>query len=229
MASWGKVLPDFDVVRWDSTNFDVSCNAFVSEAYAARKWAFVADYARLFALYAYGGIYLDTDVAVLKRFDDFLPYHFFTAVEYHAKVVRQHGTLDLLNADGSTDYPSVPKHGIAIQSAVIAGVRGHPFFNDCLEYYDNKHFVLDENNCFDKIIAPDVFAMAAVKYGFRYKNERQLLHENMLVLPSETFAGDKKQATSNSYAVHYCAGSWRATSKLGQWARRARARISRGH
>ena len=153
MASWQKVLPDFEIMRWDGTNFDVASNVFVSEAHAAGKWAFVADYARIFALHTHGGIYLDTDVAVLKRFDNFLSYDFFTAVEYHRKVVRRHRTLDLLNADGSTNDTSIPKRGIGIQSAVIAGVRGHPFFRDCLEYYQNRHFALDEENYFDRILA----------------------------------------------------------------------------
>lgn len=80
--SWKNVLSDYEIKEWNERNFDVgnSCE-FVKQAYAAKKWAYVADYVRLYALYSEGGIYLDTDVELLKGFDDFLGYHAFISHE----------------------------------------------------------------------------------------------------------------------------------------------------
>lgn len=209
MATWREVMPDYELVKWDAARFDFSASAFALEAYRARNWAFASDYIRVHALHAEGGIYLDTDVAVRKRFDELLGYEVFTAVEYHPKVVRQYGTLALLHADGSSRTPQTRKPGIGLQAAAIGGVRGHPFFAECLEYYRHRRFIRPEDPGFDGVISPDAYAMVAERYGFRYRDERQLLRGNMLIAPSEVFAGSAEQESSKSYAVHYCAGGWR--------------------
>ena len=81
MESWKKYLPDYTFVEWNEDNFDVEQNTFVRQAYAHRNFAFVSDYARAKALYAEGGIYLDTDVEVLGSFDPFLAHRFFAGFE----------------------------------------------------------------------------------------------------------------------------------------------------
>ena len=70
MESWKKFLPDFEIMRWDESNFDVHSVPFTEQAYKEKKWAFVSDYVRCYALYKYGGLYLDTDVEVIRRLDD---------------------------------------------------------------------------------------------------------------------------------------------------------------
>lgn len=222
VSSWKETMPEYEAVRWDAARFDVECNQFVSEAYRSRKWAFVTDYARLHALHMQGGIYLDTDVTVVKRFDEFLPYDFFTSVEYHHKVVRGQGTTGLLNRDGSSKVPFTPKYGIGIQAAVLGGVQGHPFLQDCLDYYEDKPFILDDGAFYDKLVAPDIYAMIAESYGFRYADRKQILQENMLILPSRVFASAPSSADSSSYAIHHCAGSWRTPAPAGFFARAAR-------
>src|SRR5262245_25965718 len=214
VASWRQVMPDYELVKWDSSRFDIDSNTFTSEAFRARKWAFASDYIRIHALYTEGGIYLDCDVRVMKRFDEFLNSDFFTSLEYHYEYVRRQKTLRLLNSDGSSRQPFTPKPGIGLQAAVIGGVKGHPFFKDCLDYYGDKHFVLANGEHFDKVIAPDIYAMIAEKYGFRYSDEKQRLDQNMLIMPSETFAGAADEASSRSYPIHYCAASWRTLPKI---------------
>lgn len=209
LASWREVMPDYEIVRWDAGRFDIQAVPFVAEACRARKWAFASDYLRLHALYTEGGIYLDCDVRVRRRFDEFLGYRLFTAVEYHPKIVRQQNTLQLLRADGSSRQAFTPKPGIGLQAAVIGGEAGHAFFGDCLDYYAGKHFVLPDGRYLDQVIAPDIYAMVAEKYGFRYRDELQRLRQDMLILPSAIIAGNAEQASAKSYAVHYCAGSWR--------------------
>lgn len=72
MESWKKYLLDYKIIEWNEDNFDINSNLYVRQAYEAKKYAFVTDYVRLYALYNYGGIYLDTDVEVLKSLDEFL-------------------------------------------------------------------------------------------------------------------------------------------------------------
>ena len=77
-------MPDYEWKLWSLENFDLaSAPQFVRDAVKARKWAFAADYIRMYALYTEGGFYLDSDVKVLKRFDDFLDYQFISSVEHH--------------------------------------------------------------------------------------------------------------------------------------------------
>lgn len=81
IASWHSHLSDYRFMEWNESNFDLSSNQYVKEAYDAGKFAFVSDYARVHALYHVGGIYLDTDVEVYKSFDDLLHHESFWGFE----------------------------------------------------------------------------------------------------------------------------------------------------
>lgn len=77
LASWRNHLTDYQFIEWNEINFDINRNVYVKQAYEAGKFAFVSDYARVFALFHFGGIYLDTDVEVFKSFDDLLHHESF--------------------------------------------------------------------------------------------------------------------------------------------------------
>jgi mannosyltransferase OCH1-like enzyme len=79
--TWKNILPDYKIKEWNEDNFDIENHRYTKLAYKDKKWAFVSDYARLFALYNEGGIYLDTDMYVLKSFDNLLDYNFFLGME----------------------------------------------------------------------------------------------------------------------------------------------------
>lgn len=81
IKTWKKKCPDYEIIRWDETNFDINCSDFVRKAYNSRAWAFVSDYARLKIIYENGGIYLDTDVEILKNLDFLLKYDFFIGTQ----------------------------------------------------------------------------------------------------------------------------------------------------
>ncbi len=206
--SWKRELPDYELVLWDKEKFDLGSVTFVTEAVKVKKWAFASDYIRLHALYTEGGIYLDSDVYVKKNFDHFLENDFFSAVLYHNNYVKKGNTLALLNEDGSSKTPFTPKPGFGIQAAVIGSINGHPYLEDCMKFYRENHFIMGDGSYFSRMIAPDIFAMFAEKYGFRYKNELQHLGNKMLILPSDFFAGRIDETTENSYSVHLCEGSW---------------------
>ena len=211
--SWTRVMPDYEIVRWDKQRFDTASNTFVREACQTKRWAFAADYIRLYAIFKEGGIYLDADVFVRRRFDDFLKYGFFTAVEYHKHIAEILKAGLLLNPDGTSKkrWTSIP--GIGLQAAVMGGVAGHPFLEDCLKYYQNRHFILENGSYYDQVLAPSTYAMVAEAHGFVYLDKKQSLPNNMVVFPSEVFAPALERATAGSYAIHLCAGSWRPPTK----------------
>ena len=211
MDSWKKHMPEYKLVLWDMNKFDTDSHTFVREACQVKKWAFASDYIRLYALYTEGGIYLDTDVYVKKSFDGFLENGFFTGVEYHEEAVQK--GIRLLNEDGTLKNKNdedIYAHGIQIQAAILGGVKGHPFLKACLDWYDGKHFILEDGSYSDKLISPNIYAHIAINYGFRYKNELQELKENITVYPNAIFAGSLVQDGKDTYAVHRCEGAWRS-------------------
>lgn len=207
-ASWQRVLGDYEIIVWDRRRFDINSVAFVREACAASKWAFAADYIRLHALHEQGGIYLDADVFVQKRFDEFLRHDFFSAVEYHPSIATSPKTLKMLNADGSRKgvTPCVP--GIGVQAAVMASVPGHPFLKKAMALYRGRSFGSDGPRPDTAEIAPSVLARCAEEFGFRYVNRRQYLDHDMVFLEPELVASTMNDATGGALAVHCCENSW---------------------
>lgn len=208
IQSWKKMLPDYEIKCWNMDNFDINSVNFVREACSLRKWAFAADYIRLYALYSEGGIYLDSDVLLRGSLDKYLCFDFFSSIECDTpafdSVKKQYvddwGRL----LDANLEF--VPSLGI--QAAILGGIAGHPYLKDCMTYYENASFILSDGKLNNKIIAPYRLAKVAIKYGFLYKDEMQKLNNGMLILPSVVFAGHPKLAAQDSIAIHCCAGSW---------------------
>lgn len=121
LASWRKRMPDYEIVRWDEDNFDVYSVPYTAEAYRLGLYAFVSDYARLWILHHHGGIYLDTDVELLRPLDDMLARGPFMGQE------------QVIYPDGVTIYCAMGL-GVACQA-------GHPFITRMLDHYRHTHFV----------------------------------------------------------------------------------------
>jgi len=228
IASWSRVLNDYEIIKWDGQNFDVSSVPFVSEACAARKWAFAADYIRLHALHEEGGIYLDADVFVRGSLDSFLSHDFFSAVEYHPSIVKSQKTLSLLNSDGSKKNKADAVPGIGVQAAVLGSIKGHPFVRKSLDYYRDRSFVLGDGSLATSMIAPAVLALCAEDFGFKYVNARQHIDANMLFLESKLIASTINDATRDAIAIHCCQGSWRDSTILRSIGRSRLVRKLRG-
>lgn len=111
IKTWERILPDFEITRWDEQNSPIEV-PFVKQAYSEKKWAFVADYVRFWALYHFGGIYLDTDMYLVKRFDDLLNHPCFIGAE----------------------NPNV------INCGIIGSIPNHWFTKACLERYQTLEF-----------------------------------------------------------------------------------------
>ena len=214
IESWKKFCPGYEIICWDEKNYDINNSIpFVKQAYACKKFAFVSDYVRLEALYREGGIYMDTDVELVKPLDDFLQHRFFTSTEYIADNVRILNVKDRLYPDGTKRNPEDIIIGIGIMSAFWAVEPRHPFMSDCLNFYKDKNFILPDGSYYDKVILTVVLALCAEKYGFKYKKGPQELREGMCLYPDEyfTYAGFR---TENSVALHAAYNSWREVSAI---------------
>jgi mannosyltransferase OCH1-like enzyme len=209
IASWKKYLPDYQIRCWSENDIDLDSVPFVKQAYQAKKWAFVADYVRFIALYKEGGVYMDSDVKVLRPFnEDWLNYGFFSAHEYHPGLFDIGGIKKLnkfhlpKNIDENID-------GFAILSAVMASKAGHPFVKDCIDFYNKIDFLSSDNSIdISKVIIGEIISKIAINYGYVYQDKQQVLKENMLILPSNVLVGNAVHLDNHSYAIHLSNGSW---------------------
>jgi len=112
IQSWKKHCPEYEIIQWNEINFDITCNDYTKKAYEAKKWAFVSDVARLYALTTYGGVYLDTDCELIKPLDDFLEHDAVCGFE-------------------SPNY---------VATAFMACKKGHHQFVDFLTHYKNRKY-----------------------------------------------------------------------------------------
>lgn len=153
MKTWKKYLKDYEIIEWNETNFDINSNKFVKEAYEAKKWAYVSDYIRAYAIYNYGGIYLDTDVLVVDELDSLLDNRAFVGYE-------------------NPDYPF---------TAVFGAEPKHPLLKDMLEYYDGLSFEFDKNNQYKNVNTKTVSDILIQDYECEIGNKEQILREGIKV------------------------------------------------
>lgn len=206
ISEWKKLMPEYKFICWNEDNIDLNISPFLSQAYESGKFAFVADYTRLYALYTIGGIYMDTDVSVKRKFDDFLKYSLFTSYEFHPKYREYDKMLSMIDNYGNriTKDKNLKIPGVGLMSAIIAAEKGCSLIKDCLDMYENMTYKEAREKNYT---IPSTLAITAEKYGFRYVNEFQLLDGNIAIFPSNVFA-DYRTATKDSVAIHNVAGSW---------------------
>lgn len=193
LRSWKKHLPDYEIICWDGNSFDFDSLDFTREAMSVKKYAAVADYIRLYALYNYGGIYLDSDVEVFQSLDPFLDNIFFSGYEYFDKY--------------------------EIEAGIMGSIKGFPYLKECMEYYESTHFI-HEDGIFDvyKVQAPDILTKNALNHGFKPTGDEQITKNGIHLYPRTFFSNEayscktynqtEKIDTSRLYALHRNMGSW---------------------
>ena len=193
--SWKKIMPDYAIKCWDDRSFDFDSVPFVRDAINAKKYAFAADYIRLYALYTEGGIYMDSDVLVKKAFDPFLSNEFFSGTEAF-----------LINDD--VHY--------RMEAAIMGAQKGHPFIKKCMSFYKENNFDLERLS--KDFVMPAVISKYAEEYGYKYENRQQQL-EGITIYPTSVFTNTLHKDTTNVnnlYAIHQNAGSWIDYSDRGR-------------
>lgn len=204
IKSWKKRLPDYEIKEWNESNFDTNMAPFCKAAYAARKYAFVADFCRVYVLATEGGIYMDTDIIALKSFDPFLHHSFCSCQEYQPWIFEEN-KKDFIDHNG-TRLPEVKEFvpGMGIQSGVMMSEKGSPFIVECLNYYKSIPYRPDAWN---DIIVCRILAQLMEKYGYRYTLEPQHLDTGILVEAPHVFA-NMTTLNACSYAWHLYYRGW---------------------
>lgn len=185
IASWRKYCPDYEIIEWNESNFDINCCAYVKEAYEAKKWAFVTDYVRLYALYHHGGIYMDTDVEVVKSLDELLNYSAFSG--YESKITIPTGTM--------------------------GACRGNEWIKLLLEDYNDRHFVMPDGSYDQTTNVITITDLTVRNYGIVLDGEKKIFGHNMAMLPfdylcAKSYKTGKIIKTDNTYTIHHFKGSW---------------------
>ena len=188
-------MPDYEFIKWDRTRFNVDSIPYVKEAFKAKKYAFCADYIRIYALYTMGGIYLDSDVFVYKAFDPFLKHKSFSSIEFHYYRLY------------SLCFNKKEKM-VGIEAAVLGAEAKSEWLKDVLEYYENTNFSLSAKKL-EKNIMPRVLArILNQKYGFHYLPVAQILKNDFHIYPTEVFSANFIEDNPIKYSTHLGANSW---------------------
>lgn len=195
IASWKKYLPDYEIKEWNEDNFDVNIIPYTAEAYKAKKYAFVSDYARFWILYQYGGIYFDTDVEVIRPIDDIVERGNFMGYETDPK--------PQLKAD--TSEASV-NPGLGMGVAPGLGI-----IKKMLDFYEGKHFG-HEAVMRNQITVVHIATQVLRENGLKNVAGIQEV-AGCFIYPSEYFCPinvttGRIHVEKNTRTIHHYAGTW---------------------
>lgn len=180
MNSWADKLPDYEFILWDLKRFDINSILWVKQAFELKKYAFAADYIRLFAVYHYGGIYLDMDVEIVKSFDE-----------------------KLLSKPYMLAYETVSCD--AIEAGVFGAENKAAWLADCLQYYEGRSFILS-NNAFDRKPLPQIMYSIMKE---KYLDTKLLELYSKDYFTAKSYLTGKIEQTEVTYTIHHFAGSWK--------------------
>ena len=184
MESWKKYCPDYEIIQWNEDNYDVTKNKYMYDAYKQKKWAFVSDYARLDIVYQEGGVYLDTDVELLKPLDDFLYQKGFIGTDI----------IEIVNTGSG-----------------FGAIAGLDIIRELRDEYDKLVFLDKEGNC-DLTPCTAIQTNYLLTKGYKKNGEYQRVSD-LTIYPVKVFNGingmsKKKRTTKYTVALHHYTGSW---------------------
>ncbi len=185
IESWKRLCPDYEIVEWNEDNFDINGNTYVKEAYEARKFAFVSDYVRLYAIYTQGGIYMDTDVETKKNLDEFLKHKAFMGFE----------------------------NKTSIGTGIIGCEKENSVVLRLLNGYSQRCFI-KEDGTLDITTNVVTITKEFEKLGVQLNNEYQEI-DGLAIYPQNVFcpklsSWGKKEHKEHAYTIHYFDGSWKS-------------------
>lgn len=191
IESWKKFFPDYTIKEWNEDNFDVNINQYSSEAYEAKKYAFVSDYARFWILYKYGGVYFDTDVEVIRSMDDIVANGPFMGIEKSLATQKKisNNQVGVAPGLGLGAYP-----GLSI-------------YKEILNFYDCKSFIKET------VTVVGNTTEILRKHGYKDKNEKQIVAD-ITIYPADVFCPMDSttgliEITENTRTIHYYTATWR--------------------
>ncbi len=205
--SWKEKLRDYEIKEWNESNFDISSNIFVKQAYESGKYAFVSDYVRVYALYNYGGIYMDTDVEVKQPFSD-----------------------EILGNDSFWGFEE--KNYIA--TSTIGTKKGNKLIKRFLDSYDGKEFIKEDGEI-DTLTNVAIVSNIIEGIGIRLDGTYQKIDGICTVYPQEYFSpydyiNCYSKESKNTYTIHHFYKSWLPyKEKIKEYIKKMISRILGGH
>lgn len=183
--TWKTLFPDYEILEWNESNFDISCCSYVEQAYKAKKYAFVSDYVRLFALFNEGGVYFDTDIEAIQDIRPLLT------------------KLKMLLGFEDEYY---------VMTGFMAAEPHMPCFRDLISFYNEKEFRLP-NGKYDTLPNPVIVTKFMQKYGVVPNGQYQVFADGCEIYPYEYYSGlniayQKLNVTQNTCLIHHCMGTW---------------------
>lgn len=186
--SWRKYLPDYQIKLWNMDSLDYNAIPFTRDALAHKKWAFVSDYVRLYALYHEGGIYLDSDVRAFGKLDALLKNDFFSGLEMRDKEHTQ----------------------IYMEAAIMGAAPGHPFIKTCLDLYDKRSFIQGDGTL-DLTPIPTILSEVLEKhYNWKREDKTQHLADGITIYATDTIANTNCKRTRSVKLYHFNSRSWQS-------------------
>ncbi len=184
MESWQKYCPDYEIIQWNESNYDVTKIEYMRQAYENKKWGFVPDYARLDVIYNHGGIYLDTDVELIKNIDDLLYQRGFAGFETGNNVNFGQG---------------------------FGAVKGLEILKDMMLDYEKQHFVNEDGHL--NLVASPFYQTKVLEANGLIKNGEYQVVKDMTIYPEKMLCGKsmatmRVKTTSYTHSIHHFDGSW---------------------
>lgn len=183
IETWKKNCPDYKIIRWDESNYDISKNRYMEQAYKAQKWGFVPDYARLDIINENGGIYLDTDVEILKPWDELLQFELFCGFEASGYVAFGLG---------------------------FGACKSNKIVKEMLDVYEKLDFFLPDGNQ-NLVPSPKYQTDVLEKYGLKKNGKTQITNEYIALSPeylSPISPYGIGKPTEYSFSIHQYAATW---------------------
>lgn len=192
MSTWKK-LNGYEFILWNFDRFDINSSIWVKQAFNAKKYAFAADYIRAFALYNYGGIYMDMDVEVIKSFDELL----------------------------CEDYLIAYESPLGIEGGILGSAKGSPIFKNILDYYKDKSFINKDGSFNTNPALPGIISkVLRDNYVIRndYINKTPFDGKVVFIYPwfyftSRNYPYREIEVKKESFTIHHFAGSWYKEAK----------------
>ena len=205
--TWKNLLPDFEIKLWTMEMARSLNIAYVNEALDARKWAFASDVVRAYAVWHDGGVYMDTDIFLLKRFDEFMQYPLTFFMEINEARWRMSKSFEMVDPKGKNLIPSQFVMGRQIQAAMFMGEKGHWCLKEIVDYYRTLHFVREDGSYAMDLISPWIYAKLLEKHGFLYIDKNQTFRDVMVF--NSSFVGfSKYECGNNTIALHLAEHAW---------------------
>jgi mannosyltransferase OCH1-like enzyme len=183
--TWRKFCPDYEIKEWNEQNFDIHLNRYVEEAYQQKKWAFVSDVARIYALYTEGGIYMDTDVEVVRNLDPLLNNRGFLGFE-------------------GTQW---------IATNIVGFESNHELLKQFLDSYNHRVFLKQDGSLDQTTNVEELTKLLIEKYSLKLNGKQQVLLKDIMIYPTDYFSPydyiqGKLNRTPNTYSIHWFSQTW---------------------